>query len=103
MRMVVIPALVVSNTLLRVALMADTGTYKLIETTVVPHKEGTVDMEQFALQGLGHEIGSHLFGRTIHHPKVALVDLVMDEKETNVKGTSSLTRAALAILSKNDG
>ena len=49
MRMVVIPALVVSNTLLRVALMADTGTYKLIETTVVPHKEGTVDMEQFAL------------------------------------------------------
>ena len=79
----------VSNTLLRAALMACTGTNKL-NTTVVPHNEGTVLVEELPLKGLGKVIRMHFRRRTIHYAEVSLIDLVMDEKETDVQSAGAL-------------
>ena len=68
----------------------------------MPHNEGTVLMEELALQGLGQEVRMHLGCRTVHDPKVALVDLIMDEEESDIQSTCTFSGTALPVFGEND-
>ena len=67
------------------------------------HKECTVGPEVLSLQRLGGVVATHVLGGTKNNKKIALVHMVMDEKETDVEVTSSFARAGLSFLLKNNG
>ena len=59
-------------------------------------------MEELALQGLGQEVRMHLGCRTVHDPKVALVDLVVHEKESDIQSTGPFSGTTLPVFGKNN-
>ena len=65
----------------------------------MPHNEGTVLMEQLSLERFGEIITSHILCGTVNDPKVALINLVVDEEETNVQGSRALARTRFSLLS----
>ena len=60
-------------------------------------------MEQLALQGLREVVRAHIQSGTIDNTEIALFDLIMNEKETNIQCPGTLPRAGLTILGQNDG
>ena len=67
------------------------------------HDKSTVVMEDSTLQWFGEVITTHVPSGTVHNPQVSLIDLVVNEKETNVQSTCALASTAPAILSQQDG
>ena len=70
---------------------------------VMAHKECSMGPEVKALQRFGGVITPHILGRTVDNPKIALLHVVIDKKETNVEVTSTFARTGLAFLLKDDG
>ena len=64
------------------------------------HDECTVVVEDCTLQRFGEIITSHIPGGTIDNTNVALLDLVMNEKETDVQSTCALASTVASVLSK---
>ena len=64
----------------------------------MPHNEGTVLMEQLSLERFREVITSHVLGGTVNDPKVALIDLVVDEEETNIQSSRALARTRFTLL-----
>ena len=60
-------------------------------------------LEQFSLERLGHIIAPHLRGRAVFNFEISFLDLVGQEKITNVERTGTLAGAALPVVLQQNG
>jgi len=67
------------------------------------HDDAPELLKQTSLQWLTHAVAIHLRSGTMLHPEISLLNLIHQEKVTDVDCSGSLARASLSIVLQQNG